>query len=108
MGINAHTYGYSLPPSTARLHAPTHPPGVNNSTEFDSIPLSLTDTSPIYRYVMCFFPIPSMTAITSITTTLHGYVNINSVATPGTLTIPYHCQILSLPNIHATMPPIIT
>ena len=41
-------YGYSLPASTARLHAPTHPPGVNNSTEFDGIPLSLTDTSLIY------------------------------------------------------------
>ena len=64
---NAHAYNYSVPPSTARLHAPTHPPGVNNSTEFDGIPLSLTDTS---RYVMCFFPIPSMTDITSIPTTI--------------------------------------
>ena len=50
-----------------------------------------------------FFPIPSMTDITSIPTTLHGYVNINSVATPATLTIPNHCQILSHTHIHATI-----
>ena len=43
-----------------------------------------------------------MTDITSIPTTLHGYVNINSVATPATLTIPNHCQIFAHPNIHAT------